>query len=359
MQQLALHHLHKESGASFASYGAWELPEHYGDPLQEYRVIRERAGLADLSHEGKFLITGADRISFLQSLTSNDLTHLQEGSGIYATLLTPKGKIISDFDLFPLPEALLMAVDSSNAEKTRTHLMRYRLRAKVEMSAPSWGKILVSGPAAKFLIAQLIGEDLHHMSEKSIIEKKFNGLQLLCVKRSITGEEDFLLYFPQQGMALLWKRLNALNIQPVGQAALETLRVEAGKPRYGIDIDERILPVEAGIQDEAISYTKGCYPGQEVIARIKTYGHVNKQLFGLILEGEALPKKGDKIYDEEKEVGWVTSAVASPLLGKGVAMGYLRTQAAIPGNRLRLEMDQGRTNAEATPLPFFKKEKAL
>jgi len=351
MKHLLLESCHKTCGAHFSDEDPWRLPEHYGDAHREYRALREDAGLSDLSHQGCLLITGADRLSFLQSLISNDLNGLKTGEGCYALLLSPKGKILSDFHLFVLPEALLMTLPASSAEKTQKHLLRFRLRAKVVFSFPPWGHLLLSGPEAPARLARLLGENLKPMPTPSLIQKSFMGLSLLCIKADMMGE-GLHLYFPEEGMDALWQALLGLDIRPVGQAALEIRRIEAGRPLYGIDMGEEILPVEAGIQKEAISYTKGCYPGQEVMARIRTYGHVNKQLSGLILEGDVLPKQGDKVFAGDKAVGWVTSAAASPLLGKNIAMAYLRTQAARPGEALVLQSAGGRIEAQAAALPF-------
>ncbi len=360
MLQLSLHSVHQKRGAQFAPYGEWELPERYQDPLLEYRAVRENVGLADLSYQGTFLISGKDRTSFLQNLISNDLTGFSEGRGIYSTLLTAKGRVIADFYLYPVPEAMLMDLEGSNAEKTRQHLMRYRLRAQVKIETPPWGRVLIAGPHAKRVLDGLSAENWPPMAEKSILHREIDGFPLVCVRRSMTGEEDYHLYVPEEGMERIWEKLlsigNPFDMLPIGQAALEMLRVEAGKPRYGPDIDEQIIPIEAGLGTEAISYTKGCYPGQEVMARIQTYGHVNKHLFGLVIEGETLPKKDDKVFQGDQELGWVTSAIRSPLLGKIIAMGYLRPQIAVPGAAVEVEVNQVRTPAQAVPLPFYRRK---
>lgn len=355
--ELPLHKLHQATGAQFADYGSWTLPVHYGDPLREYNAIRQGVALADLSYQGKFILSGEDRKAFLQGLISNDLLKATEHSGIYTTLLTAKGKTIADFSLFPLPEGYLMEIEAANAEKTKDVLMRFRLRSKVQMSVPAWGRLLASGPLAKRRIEQLIGEALPKMAENAFFEKKIDHMRLICIKRSVTGEADFHLYTPLENLAALWTRLlsegAALPLQPVGQTALETARIEAGIPRYGLDMNEEVIPVEAGIQDQVISYTKGCFPGQEVIARIKTYGHVNKQLSGMILEGDTPPQAGAKVSQEGKSVGWVTSAVKSPFVGKIIAMAYLRREVSVPGTLLTVDVAQTQTAAEAKSLPFY------
>ena len=355
--ELPLHVLHQAAGAQFADYGSWTLPMHYGDPLREYNAIRQGVALADLSYQGKFILSGEDRKAFLQGLISNDLLKATESSGIYTTLLTAKGKTIADFSLFPLPEGYLMEIEAENAEKTKDVLMRFRLRSKVQMTVPAWGRLLVAGPLAKTRIEQLFGDALPKMAEHAFFERAIDEVRLICIKRSVTGEADFHLYTPLENVEGLWTRLLSegagLPLQPVGQTALKTTRIEAGIPRYGVDMNEEVIPVEAGIQDQVISYTKGCFPGQEVVARIKTYGHVNKQLSGIILEGDIPPQSGAKISQGEKSVGWVTSAVKSPFVGKVIAMAYLRRKTAVSGTALTVDVAQAQTGAEAASLPFY------
>ncbi len=358
--QLPLHEIHTAAGAHFSVHAPWDLPAHYGKPHEEYQQIRNGLSLADLSHQGLWLITGADRVKFLQGLISNDLPKAETQRGKQACLLTAKGKILSDFFLYPISEGFLMTLEYSNAEDTKTQLLRFRMRSKVEMTRPDWGRLLVSGPKAQNLLNAFLGEDFHDLQEHSFFEKEINGIPILCIKHTITGEDDFHLYAPLEKLETLWSDLLSKGaqwqIQAVGQTALEIARIEAGRPRYNIDMNEDTLPNEAGIQDQVISYTKGCFPGQEVIARIKTYGHVNKQLSGLILEGEILPKPGAEIFHDKKSVGWVTSTTKSPLLGKIVAMGYLRREALETGTTLSVMLDSGEIPATTTPLPFYSKQ---
>lgn len=356
MKKLGLHDDHQQAGAHFAPYGEWELPEYYGDVSQEYSAVRNGVGLADLSFQGHFLISGSDHDAFMQNLISNDMLLLSKDRGIYTTLLTAKGKVLSEFSLYPVSDGLFLEVESTNAEKTREQLLRFKLRSQVKIEALPWGRLMVSGPRARPLLETFFGETLPAMEERSFFERAWEGHSLLCIKRSITGEEDYHLYLAEEGLALLWEKLLSigqdLETLPIGQAALEILRIEAGLPRYGEEIDEDILPIEAGLQEEAISYTKGCYPGQEVVARIKTYGHVTKNLYGLVLEGSEIPEQKSQIFIGDKKVGWITSATQSPLMGKVIALCYLRRKFAVPGADLEVEVGSARTTAQAVPLPF-------
>jgi glycine cleavage system T protein len=356
MQKLRLYDDHQQAGAQFAPYAEWELPINYGDLIKEYHAVRNGVGLADLSYHGHFQVSGSDHAAFMQKLISNDMALLSNDRGIYTTLLTAKGKVISEFALYSLSDGLLMEVESSNAVKTQEHLLRYKLRSQVKIESLPWGRLMVSGPRARTLLERFFGVPLPPMEERSFFTKAWEGFSPLCIKRSLTGEEDYHLYLPEEGIPSLWKKLMAighdLGLLPIGQEALDILRIEAGLPRYGDDIDEDILPIEAGLQEEAISYTKGCYPGQEVVARIKTYGHVNKNLYGLVLEGSELPERKCQIFVDDKKVGWISSATRSPLMEKVIALCYLRPQFAVPGTGVEVEVGSARTAAQTAPLPF-------
>lgn len=357
MPTLFLQSQHQQRGARFSPYGEWELPSDYGDAISEYHAVRQKVGVADFSHQTPFLITGKDRLPFLQNLISNDLNQLEQGKGLYATLLTAKGRVLSDFHLYLLPDAFLMDVEWTNAKKTYEQLMRFKFRSQIKIEPAPWGRLLVSGPRARPLLEALLGALPVH-EEKTFVQTQSGGATLICIKQSMTGGEDYHLYLPTGELEKFWERLfsagEAFGLQPFGQSAIEILRIEAGKPRYGVDIDEHIIPIEAGLEKEAISYTKGCYPGQEVMARIQTYGHVNKHLMGLTIEGSDLPAREDKVFQGEKELGWITSAVWSPAAGKVIAMGYLRPQIAIPGTAVEVEIAQARKTAEVSALPFYR-----
>jgi folate-binding protein YgfZ len=154
----------------------------------------------------------------------------------------------------------------------------------------------------------------------------------------------------------LWTRLVEAGIAPVGEEAVETLRIEAGIPKYGVDMDETTIPLECGLESSHISHTKGCYVGQEIIARIVARGHTNRALTGLVLNGSELPHKGDKVFPTEgeadREIGWVTSACHSPLLGHGIALAYLRHEFRAPGSHVRVDRGDGVVTAHCTGLPF-------
>ena len=375
MRQLPLQSRHETQGAHLICHGEWLLPEYFVDPISEYRAVREGVGIIDLSHDGKYLISGQDRVTFLQNLISNDIHLASHKRGIISALLSAKGKVISTFFLCPLtglagpaeggplPDAYFIDIASDIAEKTIGHLMKYKMRSKIKIEGIRWGKLLVSGPSAEALLSALLKRPLPDMEEGSFF---FQGQPdpLLVIRTAQTGEDDYHLYCHEDQMEQLWHDLFALGekwgVAPVGQTALNILRIEAGIPRLGVDIDEDRFPIEAGLEEKAISYTKGCYPGQEVVARIKTYGHVNRRLTGLRIQGNNIPQYRDAVFQADDPVGWVTSSVVSPLFDAPIAMAYLKN-SVIDGTSVEvslgaMEGQSGRrVTAVAAPLPFYER----
>ncbi len=326
-------------------------PEYNGDLLAEYRAARHGVALADLSHQGALLVSGPDRTPFLQNLISNDLNLLTETQGIYSALLSAKGRVIADFFIYSQPDAYLIELEWVPAQTLLTHLLRYRFRSKVTFSTPPWGKLLLAGPRAGALLAAFLGVPPPTAAARSCFQPPPLPL---AIRRAIACESDALLYLPEARLPEVWGRLLTLGatdgVRPIGQTTLETLRIEAGRPRHGADMDDQTLAIEAGLS-AAISLSKGCYPGQEVMARIDTYGHVNRHLRGLYLAGGGVPGQGASVFHEEEEVGRVTSVAESPTLGP-IALAYLRTPVAEPGTAVVVHSAHTRWSAKVSALPF-------
>ena len=218
-----------------------------------------------------------------------------------------------------------------------------------------WGLLSLHGPKSQDLSAQ--GLKLTHLpqTEYAVLEAQFQSLNLLVVRNEITGEIGYDLLLPVEGLPLLFTTLIAAGAQPVGQAALNTLRVEAGIPQYGVDMDESHFPMEAGLAERAISETKGCYLGQETIARGMAQGRMNRYLMGLEIRGEDIPQKGQAIQKEGRSIGSITSAIRSPALEKVIALGYIHRNFAKPGTEISVAVGTGSQPATVVPLPFYRR----
>jgi glycine cleavage system T protein len=364
MKTLPLHEIHRSLGAYFTQVLDWEVPDHYGDPKEEHLAVRKKAGMADLSYRGLIRITGTDRAKFLQGLITNDAMKLAEGQGLYAAILNPKGRMLADLKIYAVHDAFLVDLDREITDKTVQILNRYKLisKAVLEDLTDRLVHLAVYGPSAQPLLEKVLGTALPKSLEFSSISVQWNGQQVHVIQSMYTGEQGYDLMVPVQQGEALWKEIldagSGFGIKPTGLEALESLRIEAGIPRYGMDMDENTFPPEAGLEEKAISYTKGCYVGQETIARIKTYGQVHRKLMGLILKEDGLPHRNDKVLKNDEEIGFVTSAVYSPVLNQNIALGYIRRKAILPDLQVTVvsNKDGVKISAMVVDLPFYRRE---
>ena len=320
-----LYDRHAARGAVFGETGGFFLPKSYGDPEGEAKAARESAGVIDISGRGKLTLSGADHIKFLQGMLTNDVKEKIPGTGVYAAILTPKGKMISDMRVFKNEDSVYMDTEPGTGGSTAELLRRFRLSYKAEVTdvTEDYCVFHVCGPGCGELIEKSLGIDVKRMKE---YDHRACG-EATAMKLNRTGETGFDVLFENRDAQRIWELL--LENPPVpglcGQDALETLRIEAGIPVYGKDMDISTIPIEAGIWD-ALDFEKGCYVGQEVIARIKWRGRVNWHLayFEAAQDGGALP--GDTLWVEEKKVGRITSSTYSPTMGKNISIGYIRRE---------------------------------
>lgn len=360
MKKSHLHDHHVKVGASFDEIAGWEIPVHYGDPLAEHTAVRKGVAIADLSHRGKIRVTGEDRVKWLQSVISNDILPLTIGQGLYSSFLTHKGKMLSYFRVYALPDSLFLEDVGEIGETTLQALRKFLLygtKAKMENCAETWGLLLVSGPKAGVLIQTAFGVDISHLKLLSFVTQEIGGQQAMLIRAEETGETDIEILLPTEGVTSAWERLWAvgapMGLKAFGAQAREILRIEAGLPRAGIDLTEDIVPPEANLEGKAFSLTKGCYPGQEVVARMDTYGSVRRRLVGLVLQDAALPSKGAKLFSGEREVGWVSSSAHSPSLGCSIAFGFPLRDFTTPGTSLTVEVEGRSYEAIVRTLPFY------
>ena len=368
MKQSLLHLQHEILGAHFQPVGDWEMPEHYGTATEEHLAVRKSVGIADLSHRGLLRITGDDRIKWLQSLISNDILSLTTGQGLYSAFMDHKGKMLSYFRVLMLEESIVLEDTGEVGDITYQNLRKFLLfgtKAKMENCLESWGILLISGPSAPALIKQAFSIDMTDAKPLSFQTSDIEGHVAIFAKTEETGEQDIEILIPKDGLRPAWEQIwsigKSFDLQAVGTSALQSLRLEAGIPKVGPDLNERIVPPEANLEGKAFSLTKGCYPGQEVVARMDTYGAVKRRLVGLLIDSteNQLPAPGAKLFSGEREVGWVSSAAYSPILGKPVALGFPLRDFTKPQTELSVEVEGERRTAMVESLPFtLPKEKS-
>jgi folate-binding protein YgfZ len=351
---LALDELHRAQGAAIRELEGWLLPASYGDPTAEYAALRHAAGVIDRSMLGKIAVTGRDRQSFLQGMLSNDVKSLAPGQGAAAAFLDAHGKVTALLAVYALEERLLLELPPSLTEKTLQALDKFLISEKVvfEAADEAFAVLAVQGPRAQALLETLAGRTLdlapyHH------IEVPIAGAPVRVINRAEGHVPGFHCWTATAHGATLWRALIAEGARPVGMEALNVLRVEAGIPWYGHDVDETTILPETRLE-QLVSYTKGCYIGQEVVARVKYRGHVNRALSGLVLEGDRVPTPGAAVVADGKEVGRITSAVHSPALGKPIALGYIRREHFTPGSAVGVQDGDALIPARVAELPFVR-----
>ncbi|MBS0171273.1 MAG: aminomethyltransferase family protein [Nitrospira sp.] len=360
MKQSRLHDQHQQRGATFEDVTGWSVPAHYGDASAEHAAVRQGVGVSDLSHRGKMRVTGDDRIKWLQSIISNDILPLQPGQGRYSSFLTHKGKMLGYFRVYVQSDAVWIEdvgeVGDATFQALRKFLL-YGTKAKMENCAESWGLLLVSGPKASETVKAAFGTDVSALPLLHTMSLTINGQQTMILRTEETGEIDLEILLPADAVVPAWEQLLAagapFGITPVGAQARELLRIEGGLPKAGPDLNEEIVPPEANLEGKAFSLSKGCYPGQEVVARMDTYGNVRRHLVGLLIQDQAVPEHGSKLFSGDREVGWISSAVLSPQRNAVLAFGFPLRDFSAPNTELTVEVAGTRYQATVHALPFY------
>ena len=361
MTSLALREFHSVFGAQFTELNGQETVALYGDTLNEHAVLNQAAGLMDLSCRGRLCLTGSDRKRFLNGQVTNNVHDLKAGEGCYAALVTAKGKMLSDLNIYLLENEILLDFEPGYGEAIARRLEKYIIADDVQIVdvAPHYGLLSVQGPRAGDIIRHLDwGVELPPSLMSFAIKKDPVLGEIYLMNQPRVGTSGYDVFAPIGAVRAVADQLMiaAKSVGGIlcGWQALEMARIEAGIPRFGVDMDESNLPPETGLETRAISYSKGCYIGQEVIARIRTYGQVAKALRGLRLADDLkqVPIKGDKLFKDGKEAGYITSALASPTFHANIALGYVRRGANQIGTELRLHAADGETEVRVAPLPF-------
>ena len=399
---LQLHEFHHRLGARFTEVDGAEVVNDYGDWPAEHAALRESAGVLDLSFRGRICLIGNDRARFLHGQVTNDVKRLAVGFGCYAALTTARGRMESDLNIFCLADELLLDFEPGLTGKISQRLEKFIVADDVQIvdAAPHYGLLSVQGPKAEAVIraiglfAEIPANPFGSVkiSDATLGEIYLAKQPRLLLFRS-SGRESahaspyesqsrltsaatvdlistgFDLFIPNNSLGAVADKLvasaKALNsplaapkhsVGGCGWQAFETARIEAGIPRFGVDMDETNLPLECGIESRAVSYNKGCYIGQEVINRVHSFGHVNRELRGLLFADDlkSLPQHGDKLFRDGKEIGYITSAVKSPALNASIALGYVRREANQIGTELKLRTAAGEIPVKIVELPFVR-----
>jgi folate-binding protein YgfZ len=335
--------------------------DHYGDPQAEYAAARSAAVIFNESGRGKVEVGGRDAARFLHNLCSNDVICLAAGAGCETFLATAKARMIAHLFVFRIGadnQTYWLDTEPQLGGKVLAHLDRYLISERVELAdrTAERAHYHLAGPLAAERLQQVLALPIPpplHAIETAMD----SGVSLQVWRRDLLGVPGFDLIGPPDALAGLWQRLIDSGVVRAGRQTREVLRVEAGMPRDGVDLDDNTFVPEAGRTAQAISYTKGCYLGQEPIVMARDRGQINRTLLGVKLPAGPVPA-GSLLFRDGKEVGRCCSSVPSPALGMGIALAVLRRGSWEPGIALEVEAAGQRHPAETAELPFVKPTEA-
>jgi folate-binding protein YgfZ len=365
--------LHERAEAAFLPYGTEvQIVESYGVMEAEYAAIRKGVALMDVPQRTVVILTGRDRLTFLQNKVTNDTKALVPGRGCYAYLLNLKGRIVMDMNILQTEEATLVEMDRRLLGDFLRTMEKYLFGEDVRIldGLQQMGRLTVLGPKAGTLLGKVMAGGVEELvAPLSHVRRMLGRVPVTVVRNDMAGEAQYELIVPRDRLVELWQALPAAgghegesdwHVRAIGWSAFNVARIEAGTPVYGIDITDHYLPMETGPwYSRAVSVTKGCYLGQEIVARMHAHKTVARMLVGLRVKGAKLPVAGTDIFDPAQgaaQVGMVTSSCLSPMLGNvPVALGYVKKAFATVGKKVEVLAEGGRVVAEVAELPLWTK----
>jgi folate-binding protein YgfZ len=328
-----------------------------------YTAVRERAAFLDRSREGRIGVAGRDRAEWLQGLLTNDVKGLVAGQGCYAAWLTPQGRMITDLRVLELGDEMLLDVPAGKVGELVGRLEAFIIMEDVRLRdwTSELARVTIYGADAAGRLSEAISgsepqvttSDLGSLAEHSSHATRWGGHECIVAATRELGVRGYDVYLPAAGRSELIAALQRANAAVLDEATWHALRIEAGRPLFGADMHEDTIPLEAGLESRAISMTKGCYVGQEVVIRIlhRGQGRVVRRLMTLeAVEPGASLAAGDRLFAGDREVGRVTSAARSPASGRTIALGYLHRDFAVAGSSVEAFHGDRRVAVRATGL---------
>ncbi|WP_372368196.1 glycine cleavage system aminomethyltransferase GcvT [Candidatus Uabimicrobium sp. HlEnr_7] len=353
--------IHEELEAKIVPFAGFSMPIRYGNIAEEHHGVRNAAGLFDLCHMGRVTISGEEDCKYLQYLVTNNIEKMQVGQAHYALILNNEGYVLDDIIVYKRPENYMVVCNGANVDKVLEWMKKHQVSFKVDIKDDSEkiGMIAIQGATSLAVVSQLLDVDISSMKYYSCLECQIIGHSGMVARTGYTGEDGFELYLASENAPELWHKSLEIGKEqgliPVGLAARDTLRLEAGMPLYGHEIDETTNPLEAGLRF-GVKLKKGDFVGRDALLKIKEAG-LKRKLVCLETEGKRIARQGSKILCGEEEVGYITSGTLSPTLGKSIAMGYVPADKALEGNIFNIKIGKNNFEFKIVKSPFYKRKK--
>ena len=363
VHQTPLVEAHRALGAKLIEFGGWLMPVQYGSIIEEHRTVRERVGLFDLSHMGELYVEGPEAGQALNRALVSEPSALAIGRAQYSMICAPDGGVIDDLIVYRLAETrFLVVANASNASVVSDALVE-RLegfRAVLDDRSLATGLLAVQGPRSVEVLSPLTDIDLGALRYYAAEEGAVAGIPAVVARTGYTGEDGFEVFVDWARGPEVWAAIAAAGegagVMACGLGARDTLRLEAGMPLYGNELDRDTNPFEAGLGRVVKLDKPGDFVGRDALAKAAADGP-EKQLVGMVVTGRGIARHGYPLDADGKRTGVVTSGTQSPTLGKPIAMGYVAPGDAEPGTILAVEIREQPVAAEVVPLPFYKRPK--
>jgi len=352
---------HRALGAKLIDFAGWLMPVQYSGILEEHRAVRERAGLFDLSHMGELFVEGSDAGPALAAALVTDPPSLAVGRAHYSMICAPDGGIMDDLIVYRLgTERFLVVANASNAQVVSDALAERLSGFKAVLDDRSLATALVAvqGPRSLDVLRPLTDVDLDALRYYAIAEGSVAGIPALVARTGYTGEDGFEVFVDTGRAADLWDAMMASGrdhgLAPIGLGARDTLRLEAGMPLYGNELDRTTNPYEANLGRVVKLEKPGDFVGRTALERVARDG-VARRLVGLVMRSRGIARHGYPVHAGDRPSGVVTSGTHSPTLGEAIAMAYVATSDAATGTMLDVEIRGQRVPAEVVALPFYRR----
>jgi aminomethyltransferase len=353
---------HRDLGARLIEFSGWLMPVQYGSIIEEHRTVRERVGLFDLSHMGELYVEGPEAGAALAAALVSDPPSLAVGRAGYSMMCAPSGGIVDDLIVYRLAETRFLVVANAGNAATVSDALAERLtgfKAVLDDRSLATGLLAIQGPRSVDVLAPLTDVDLGALRYYAAAEGTVAGIAGLVARTGYTGEDGFEVFVDTAHTPALWdallERVRAAGGSPIGLGARDTLRLEAGMPLYGNELDLDINPYEAGL-GRVVKLTKaGDFVGRTALEKVARDGPA-RRLVGLIVEGRGIARHGYPVWSGERRTGVVTSGTQSPTLGVPIAMAYVAPPDAEPGTVVEIEIRGARVPARVVALPFYRRK---
>ena len=351
---------HLRRSGKMVEFAGWQMPVRFKSISEEHNQVRQRLGLFDVSHMGEIRVRGREALKTLQWVTTNDVSKLEQGQAQYTLFPNGDGGVVDDLILYCLKpgEDYLLCVNAANTEKDLKFLNENNRGAIIEDESEQWGQMAIQGPMAVAAIEKVTELPFGSCSSFRFLEWSWKKEQCFVARTGYTGEQGAEIFVPSQWTEDLWEYFfqQCPEAEPIGLGARNTLRMEMAYPLYGQDMDDKTFPQELGL-DWVVKFDKGDFIGRTEMMTCQTKGPAKKQV-GLEVIGRGIAREGYKVFSiDSKEVGVVTSGTLSPSLDKAIAMAYVPSSMAKPGEKVFIGIRDKMVEAEIVKTPFYKKGK--